>query len=313
MVAALAVGLALGGGRADAGVQARASLQAVVPAHADKKPKPRKKPKPAKQRPAPTPSPPAGPTTVTKAGTTYTFGPEVPQATQAEVENALEAAKAFVQNTMGLATADFKLFGYGAVDEFLSSYAQEFNRPATSLGNLSSTLAQIQRVRGGYAETNVGLIFLWTASTPADRPLALTTAHEYFHVIQLQLSPQSGGQPPNQVRTNGPEWLAEGSAEWEGTKVAGNFGNALAAALTRVKSEKPDLSQLATPSGFRTIPNPFPVCMAAVDLLLQKPGPASLVAFWRAIGQGTPWQAAFQQAFGLTVDAFYAEFAAADE
>lgn len=251
------------------------------------------------------------PTTTTIGGTTFTFGGEVPAATQSEVEKAVAAAEAFVQARMGTATAAFNVFGYGDIDEFLAAYSQNFG--SANLANVRSTLTQIQQVHGGYAETNTGVIFLWTASTPADRSLGLTMAHEYFHIIQLQLSPQSAAQPPNQVRKNGPEWLAEGSAEYVGQQVAGDYASTLAAAINRTRAERPDLSKLETPTGFRTLPNPFPVCMAAVDLLVKDAGTASLAAFWRATGQGTPWQQAFQQAFGRTTTAFYAEFAAADE
>jgi hypothetical protein len=53
-----------------------------------------------------------------------------------------------------------------------------------------------------------------------------------------------------------------------------------------------------------------------VDFLVQHHGGldhgglAALANFWRAIGAGSTWQAAFQSAFGETVDQFYAEFAA---
>ncbi|HET8895060.1 MAG TPA: hypothetical protein VFM96_13280 [Gaiellaceae bacterium] len=251
------------------------------------------------------------PTTTTIGGTTFTFGGEVAPAAQSEVEKAIAAAESFVQSRMGVATSAFNVFGYGDIDEFLAAYSQHFG--SANLANLRSTLTQIQQVHGGYAETNVGVIFLWTASTPADRSLGLTMAHEYFHVIQLQLSPQSAAQPPDRVRTNGPEWLAEGSAEYVGQQVAGNYASTLAAAISRTRTERPDLSKLETPTGFRTLPNPFPVCMAAVDLLVKEAGTASLAAFWQATGRGTPWQQAFQQAFGRTSSAFYAEFAAADE
>jgi hypothetical protein len=251
----------------------------------------------------------AGPATI--AGTTFTFGAEVPAATRTEVENAVAAAKSFVQSRLGLATAAFDVFGYGAVDPFLAAYAKRLDPPPPSLENVRSTLTQIQSARGGYAETSTGVVFLWTASTPPGRSLALTVAHEYFHVVQLQLSPQNPAQPPDRVRQNGPEWLAEGSAEYVGQQVAGDYAAALAAAASRLRTEHPALSRLETPIGFRSIPNPFPVCMAAVDLLVKDAGAASLTAFWRATGQGTPWQQAFQQAFGRPVGAFYAELAAA--
>lgn len=251
------------------------------------------------------------PTTTTISGTTFTFGGEVPAATQSEVEKAIASAESFVQSRMGVGTSAFNVYGYGDTEEFLASYSQHFG--SANLANLRSTLTQIQRVHGGYAETNTGVIFLWTASTPADRSLGLTMAHEYFHVIQLQLSPQSAQQPPDRVRTNGPEWLAEGSAEYVGQQVAGDYASTLAAAISRTRTERPDLSKLETPTGFRTLPNPFPVCMAAVDLLVKDAGTASLAAFWQATGRGTQWQQAFQQAFGRSPSAFYAEFVAADE
>jgi hypothetical protein len=251
----------------------------------------------------------SGSTTI--AGTTFTFGAEVPAATRSEVENAVAEAKSFVQSRMGLATSAFEVFGYGTVDTFIAAYSAKLNPPPPSLQNVRSTLTQIQGAGGGYAETSTGVVFLWTASTPPGRSLGLTIAHEYFHVVQLQLSPQNPAQPPDRVRANGPEWLAEGSAEYVGQQVAGNYGAALAAAVSRMRAEHPALSKLETPAGFRSIPNPFPICMLAVDQLVKDAGTASLTAFWRSTGQGTPWQQAFQQAFGRTVGAFYAELAAA--
>ena len=44
------------------------------------------------------------------------------------------------------------------------------------------------------------------------------------------------------------------------------------------------------------------------EFLIKSTGLPSLATYYSAIGQGTPWQTAFQQAVGVTPDEFYRTF-----
>ena len=48
---------------------------------------------------------------------------------------------------------------------------------------------------------------------------------------------------------------------------------------------------------------------AAVERLSTLKGIAAVVGFWARFGHGVAWPDAFQQAFGMTVEQFYADFA----
>ena len=52
----------------------------------------------------------------------------------------------------------------------------------------------------------------------------------------------------------------------------------------------------------------FAAGFLAVEWLVERSGERSIVDFYRALGDAAGWEAAFAAAFGLTVDAFYAEF-----
>ena len=143
-------------------------------------------------------------------------------------------------------------------------------------------------------------------------------AHELFHVLQYQLHKlvHNGETPPNQIRVSGPVWLDEGSAEFVGYRVAANrrlltYQTTLASLVGRAKQVGTPLSSLQTLDE-GTIANVYSLYEVAVDHLvgITPAGPPALATYFAAIGNGKAWPDAFAAAFGMSIDAYYANFAA---
>ncbi|MXW24716.1 MAG: hypothetical protein F4Z77_00200 [Dehalococcoidia bacterium] len=120
-------------------------------------------------------------------------------------------------------------------------------------------------------------------------------AHEYFHVVQSELA---GGGP------KGPHWLVEGSATYAEEAYDGDleFRRAIApAAASHIASiretESADWVRLNYHLGF-----------LAVDWLVGHAGERSLLQYYRFLPDHDRWEAAFEAAFGLTIDEFYERF-----
>jgi hypothetical protein len=143
-------------------------------------------------------------------------------------------------------------------------------------------------------------------------------AHEVFHVLQCQLDGlHDSTTPENQVRPSGPWWLTEGSAELVGYRVTGDWGlqgyaTSFAQEVAGARQIGSPLDQQETLAAQRATPNVYYLYEVAVDhLVAQAPGGlSSLTTYFKALGAGKNWPDAFQQAFGRTIDAYYADFAA---
>jgi hypothetical protein len=145
-------------------------------------------------------------------------------------------------------------------------------------------------------------------------------AHEIFHTFQYQMDGiiSDGSVPFDQVRKAGPVWLLEGAAEMVGYRVLGDrhlefatYSASLANEKFKAKPVTNPLDQLQTVNQSNTAGAPYALYMVAADHLvsLAPDGIKSLVTYYRSLGSGTAWPDAFQQAFGMTVDAYYANFA----
>jgi hypothetical protein len=157
----------------------------------------------------------------------------------------------------------------------------------------------------------------WERASAAGRLKIL--AHELFHHVQQELQGNQsswGTTPESQVRPNGPVWLNEGSAEWMGYQVAAaagvySYSSSLAGYIAQAKATDVPLQAFETYAGIHATPIAYGWLFAACDLLASRAGGLpSFLDYWRRIAAGTPWRDAFQQAFGRSVDQFYAEFAA---
>ncbi len=138
-------------------------------------------------------------------------------------------------------------------------------------------------------------------------------AHEYYHTIQLQMGSSDAAI-----------WLVEGDAQWvrarfvlRDTKTA---KNELAEDRQHIASEDiPPLKVLEIrpeSHGWE-----YTLGTVASHQLAIRSGLSSLLDFWRALlaeplgplgrwQTNPPWQAAFHDVFGISVDDFYSEFAA---
>ena len=161
---------------------------------------------------------------------------------------------------------------------------------------------------------------------PAHGPSAIPI-HELFHTVQnALLGPyQSTGAPVDEIKPGGPAWLREGTADYMGADAlidAGLFpGVSSISALhagkaytaTHAYASIP-LDAVATQASLLQSPTSsavYPLGWLATEVLIADTSPEAILEFYRRVGQGTPWPTAFQDVFGRTIDAFYAEFAAA--
>lgn len=138
-------------------------------------------------------------------------------------------------------------------------------------------------------------------------------AHEYFHIVQQDLSAHD--------YRGTPAWLYEGSAEYlelhqiqvlgtpEHYRVEGPrdpraayyvLWSALDRPLTGYADEALDRSQRRTLT--------YKIGFLAVDRLVEEAGHGALVDYFRALASAGSWRTAFTQAFGISVDTFYAAF-----
>lgn len=144
-------------------------------------------------------------------------------------------------------------------------------------------------------------------------------AHELFHVFQYQLDKlvNNGSTPSSQVRPSGPVWLDEGAPEMVGYRVATDrrlfpsYAGVLAGQISRAKQISTPLSSLQTRDGAQ-IPGVYSLFHVAVDHLVNitPTGIGSLTTYLNKLGAGMTWQDAFRTAFGMTVEEYYANFAA---
>ncbi len=132
--------------------------------------------------------------------------------------------------------------------------------------------------------------------------------HEYFHVVQGFLSEgrSSRGAVP-------PLWLIEGSARYfENGVRAADLRSARRDQIRRW-GDLPTLAQLEDAGGSKATGgsgDAYTVGFVASDYLVNTYGRERLQHdFWVALAT-TDWRSAFLEVFGLTVDAFYAEFEA---
>lgn len=138
--------------------------------------------------------------------------------------------------------------------------------------------------------------------------------HEYFHILQYQLRGRSVGSP---------QWLVEGTAERMEALVGsaagcGAYGFRYREELAELATHSPTLRSVETRRpGARAWE--YTLGFLAADLLVQRAGDASIVEYWRRLpstrigphllwDSKPTWQSAFEDTFGVAVDAFYDEF-----
>ena len=128
-------------------------------------------------------------------------------------------------------------------------------------------------------------------------------AHEFFHVVQLSLSPSLPG----------PYWLREGSAEYAMALFGDGarrmeykaFRNSV---LLRNASWTGTLREAGADGSHPPGHEHYFLGFLAAERLVELAGEEALLEYFSLLSSSPSWREAFQQAFGRTVDEFYEEF-----
>jgi hypothetical protein len=249
----------------------------------------------------------------------FIFGAEIPTAAQDEIRADVDFASRDEARLLGIELPAVSVFTSTSPDWLADQECRFF-------GHDNDACRQSTRQRwasgGTTALAGTGGMFLywahpsWQAGAGESQKII---AHELFHVFQNQLDKLGARNevtPSNQVRASGPEWLDEGAPEMIGYHVASDRGltsypSVLADQIARSKQISQPLSAVQTYDEFNNVANPYSFGHVAADHLvgLAPGGMSALTAYYNALGSGVAWPAAFQSAFGLSVDAYDANFA----
>jgi cobalamin synthase len=131
-------------------------------------------------------------------------------------------------------------------------------------------------------------------------------AHEVFGMFEHQLDHQDGDP--------GPYWLYWGAQEMIGYRVAADrnlqpYANTLITLHNAEKMLGYPPSEIATNASYDLVGHYWLAGVADHLVNVAPGGVRSLAAYWTALGGGAAWSDAFASAFGLTPDAFDANFA----
>ncbi len=136
-----------------------------------------------------------------------------------------------------------------------------------------------------------------------------TLTHEYFHILQWQLSDAWASQ-----------WLVEGTADWvEGGHRVLDGEQTLEALRERELSELSPRTPTLRSAEQENAQWEYTLGWLAIDRLTATAGGGSYIEFWRRLAPteigshhrwtSTPdWRTAFQETFGVPVSSFYADF-----
>lgn len=137
-------------------------------------------------------------------------------------------------------------------------------------------------------------------------------AHEYMHHIQYELTNSKVWR--NNYRSQsrmGPAWMVEGGAEvaeYEWKIARGGYRRLSLAELMKPASKS--AKSLRTMLENRSVKGleQYLTARYAVYLLTKRYGEQAVLNYWRHVGQGKSWEAAFRAAFGQSISSFYSEF-----
>jgi hypothetical protein len=244
----------------------------------------------------------------------FVFGPEMSAAAQDEIKGDVAYAVQDEAVLLGTPITSVSAFASSKPDWLADQQCRFYGSGGSCFQDVQ------QRYAGGVtAAAGGGGLFLnwaspsWTYGASANQKII---AHEIFHIFQDQLDRLSS-EPSSQVWRSGPVWLHEGAAEMVGYRVAADrrlfpsYASVLVSQIGVAKQISTPLSSLQTYNEAQ-IPNVYSLFHVAVDHLVNvAPGGLSaLTAYYNALGSGMSWPQAFRAAFGMSVDAYYANFAA---
>jgi hypothetical protein len=240
----------------------------------------------------------------------FSFGPQVPDAEQNVVREAVALAAEFIAGQTGIRAAGVEVLATHAVEDIASQYARARKAPADFSRQVAQRAAPLPLYKRLFLNTGS----TWSQTKREDKILQLV--HEYFHVIQHDLV--GGNFLDADLRGGGPKWLLEGAAVVFTDQVLMAAGGPLASHASFVRKSvygtpaTGPLQQYETNDRLRNPPDGSGIAggyarsMKAVDSLLVNHDLSDLMSFWEYQGQGLSWRDAFVAAFGEPIEQFYA-------
>ena len=251
----------------------------------------------------------------------FTFGDDVPEPDRDKVRKAVTFAL-----QQAAPEGDFPLpnvYAYSTPDQLAEAMSKCVNETAALLG-----FKNLWQNSGTIAVAFSGNFFIY-AGGPHWKNVSLaqvvqTVAHEYFHVLQRDLTRLPGpprSDPTSPIVSNclgagldrGPTWLTEGSAELFGWLTVASAAdvdlNVIRDAYAHSKfagSLKDFEESLKFTS---SSDHSYPLGFLATDYAA-KGNMTPVFQYYRLVCQGVPWKDAFARSFGVTIDFFYEQFEA---
>lgn len=245
----------------------------------------------------------------------FSSGPGVSAADRAFVETTVQQARRFFRAAYGpVLRGRIHVSVHASLDDVVEAFARRLDLPEW-VARLRWKTAAALTARGPRPQATQVFFLLprWGGGEPATP--AKVVFHEWFHVLQYQVP------PPNLTDVDPdepPRWLFEGSAEWWGLQAATRVGWHPSFEAVRVgqrgiasltdgslRSLRYTVEEAGAPG--------YALSFMAVDLLAEWSGRRSVTRFWRALPRASGVEEAFEDAFGITLPAFYERFASARE
>ena len=228
------------------------------------------------------------------------FEGEIPAGTAARIRAQFEGVQAFFRDRLGGGPADYTAF---------------------VVADRASAAVVDRRVWGAEAEEPYcgSLGHYHSVMVLSCRPSVVTEfAWERFTAVTARLAPPELLPPsPEGYGSRGAAWLVRGLARYaEAAARAALEVETLASSRSwrgrEASGTTEPLRTLATPAGLAQVAGAGANSLSflAVDWLVQRAGERAIVEYYRLLPTSDSWLAAFEGAFGITVDDFYAAFKA---
>lgn len=251
---------------------------------------------------------------------TFQFGPDIDVATAVDTRRGIQIVDEFFKSAFGSALkSPGTVYVSSDANWLADSYVSHLR---ANKGVRREKVEWFAGCHGG--EAGYGFLFMCASSDvfsgdwfgsghAAQRSYAL--AHEYFHMLQYERAVGSlkGCCSGDTLKVLGPQWLVEGAAEYIAVRLLGDSGKMdfkreIDWHTQKAAEVKSTLEKMQTRKGYYAEQRASSSGMIAAHLLAEKSGLGSLADFYSELGKGGGWARAFEAAFGVTPDAFYASY-----
>ena len=267
-------------------------------------------PKPVAPPPPEAPPPPPAPS-APGASATYSFGPEVTQAQQTAVRDALDLAARYYRTALGLEAPPFSVWVYTDAEALARVFAEKSGEAA----NVEQARALWSRLVAHAGSSGLWVGPPWFSQDAAGGKWVLAK-EEFILLLYAIAGPTSLNSGDDTIPRAGPRWLSEGTAVSSAYLAMADarlmsMSTVRSQWVQQTKSSPVTLQRLAIRRGqLEAGSNAWGIMALAVEQLVGDRGAMKLRSYFAAIGRGEAWETAFATAFGKSVDIFYAEFAA---